>query len=194
MRVVVAASDTTEIPALPGIRRLDLEGEGLASPSARLASPSPPPPARHPLPRMSRWVLQTSGTTSRPKTVPLTHANLTVSAANIAESLALTADDRCLLVMPLFHIHGLIAGLLAPLSAGAPSPAPATSTPSASSSGSMRSSHLVHAVPTMHQLVLARAPRHAGALAQANLRFVRSSSAPSQRSFWSASRRRSPLP
>ncbi|MBM2842349.1 MAG: AMP-dependent synthetase [Anaerolineales bacterium] len=52
-------------------------------------------------------VLHTSGTTSRPKMVPLTHANLCVSAENVRASLALVPDDRCLNVMPLFHIHGL---------------------------------------------------------------------------------------
>jgi acyl-CoA synthetase (AMP-forming)/AMP-acid ligase II len=63
-------------------------------------------------------VLHTSGTTSRPKIVPLSQANLTVSAGNIAKTLALTPSDVNLNIMPLFHIHGLMAGLLAPLSAG----------------------------------------------------------------------------
>ena len=179
VRVVVVASDTTEIPALPGIRRLDLEGEGLALTLREAGEPVPAAPGPPPAPTDIALVLQTSGTTSRPKTVPLTHANLTVSAANIAESLALTADDRCLLVMPLFHIHGLIAGLLAPLSAGGAIACP----------GDFNAFRFFEwldafeptwytAVPTMHQLVLARAPRHAETLAQANLRFVRSSSAP----------------
>ncbi len=60
-------------------------------------------------------LLHTSGTTSRPKLVPLTHANLQVSARNIASALELTPSDRCLNVMPLFHIHGLVACLAAPL-------------------------------------------------------------------------------
>jgi len=64
-------------------------------------------------------VLHTSGTTSRPKRVPLTHANLAASAANIATGLSLSHADRCLNVMPLFHIHGLVAATLASLSAGA---------------------------------------------------------------------------
>ena len=63
-------------------------------------------------------ILHTSGTTSRPKMVPLTAANLTASASNIAASLALTTADRCLNVMPLFHIHGLVGALLASLAAG----------------------------------------------------------------------------
>ena len=63
-------------------------------------------------------LLPTSGTTGRPKVVPLTHANLTGSARNIAASLQLTSTDRCLGMMPYYHIHGLMAGLLAPLAAG----------------------------------------------------------------------------
>ena len=63
-------------------------------------------------------LLHTSGTTSRPKRVPLTHANLCASAANVAATLALGSADRCLNVMPLFHIHGLVAALLASLHAG----------------------------------------------------------------------------
>jgi len=63
-------------------------------------------------------VLHTSGTTARPKQVLLRQRNLCASARNIAATLALSADDRGLNMMPLFHIHGLMAGLLAPLSAG----------------------------------------------------------------------------
>ena len=59
------------------------------------------------------------GTTSKPKLVPLTSANLTASARHIAATLALSPEDRCLNVMPLFHIHGLMAAVLASLSAGA---------------------------------------------------------------------------
>ena len=63
-------------------------------------------------------VLHTSGTTARPKQVPLTHANLCASAQHIATTLRLSADDRCLNIMPLFHIHGLVAAVLASLAAG----------------------------------------------------------------------------
>lgn len=63
-------------------------------------------------------LLHTSGTTSRPKLVPLTHANLCASANHIQQTLRLTSQDRCLNVMPLFHIHGLLASLLASLIAG----------------------------------------------------------------------------
>ena len=63
-------------------------------------------------------VLHTSGTTSRPKIVPLSHINVCISAHNIGDMLALTQHDRCLNIMPLFHIHGLIAAVLSSLSAG----------------------------------------------------------------------------
>ncbi len=123
-------------------------------------------------------VLHTSGTTSRPKIVPLRQRNLACSAASIAESLALTPKDRSLQVMPLFHIHGLLAGLLAPLSAGATV---------ACTEGfdafkffaqlkDLKPSYYT-AVPTMHQMVLSRAGRHRDQARAAGLRFVRSSSA-----------------
>jgi acyl-CoA synthetase (AMP-forming)/AMP-acid ligase II len=64
-------------------------------------------------------VLHTSGTTSRPKIVPLTHRNLTASARNIGRTLALTPADRSLVIMPLFHIHGLVGALLSSIAAGA---------------------------------------------------------------------------
>jgi thiamine pyrophosphate-dependent acetolactate synthase large subunit-like protein/acyl carrier protein len=64
-------------------------------------------------------LLRTSGTTSRPKRVPLTHGQLCRSAANVAQTLHLVRGDRCLNLMPLFHVHGFVAALLASLHAGA---------------------------------------------------------------------------
>jgi acyl-CoA synthetase (AMP-forming)/AMP-acid ligase II/acyl carrier protein len=64
-------------------------------------------------------VLQTSGTTAAPKRVPLTHAQLCASAATVAATLALAPEDRCLDVMPLVHVHGLVGAFLASLHAGA---------------------------------------------------------------------------
>ena len=63
-------------------------------------------------------MLHTSGTTSRPKIVPLRHVNVTASAYHIGETLALTPTDVCLNIMPLFHIHGLIAATLSSLGGG----------------------------------------------------------------------------
>jgi acyl-CoA synthetase (AMP-forming)/AMP-acid ligase II len=123
-------------------------------------------------------VLHTSGTTSRPKIVPLTQANLTASAHNIGATLALTREDRVLNVMPLFHIHGLMAAVLASLAAGAS----AVCTPGFNALrffgwlDQLRPSWYT-AVPTMHQAILARAARNRDAVGRARLRFIRSSSA-----------------
>ena len=123
-------------------------------------------------------VLHTSGTTARPKIVPLTHSQLMASSLNVGNTLALGPADRCLNIMPLFHIHGLVAALLASLRSG----------------GSVACTPGFHqlrffewlvelaptwttAVPTMHQAVLERARRDPSLLAGHALRFVRSSSA-----------------
>ncbi|HYZ33009.1 MAG TPA: acyl--CoA ligase [Crenalkalicoccus sp.] len=122
-------------------------------------------------------VLHTSGTTARPKIVPLTHGNVTASARNIARTLALTPEDACLNVMPLFHIHGLIAATLASLSAGAA----VVCTPGFNALrffGWLDAERPTWytAVPTMHQTILARADRNREIIARAPLRFLRSSS------------------
>jgi acyl-CoA synthetase (AMP-forming)/AMP-acid ligase II len=121
-------------------------------------------------------VLQTSGTTARPKTVPLAHANLVASAANISGTLALSEADRCLNVMPLFHIHGLVGALLSSLSRGA-SVVCTRGFDGFAFAGQLerfRPSWYT-AVPTIHQVVLERS-RRSDSLARAGLRFVRSSS------------------
>ncbi len=122
-------------------------------------------------------VLHTSGTTSRPKIVPLTQANVTASAAHIRDSLALTAADRCLNIMPLFHIHGLIAAVLSSLSAGASIfCAPGFNALKVFQWFAEAEPSWYTAVPTMHQAILDRAPRNAEIVAGMELRFVRSSS------------------
>ncbi len=123
-------------------------------------------------------VLHTSGTTSRPKIVPLRQRNLALSARAIAHSLALTAADRSLNVMPLFHIHGLLAGLLAPLSVGGSVVCTNGFDAFAffKQLQEFRPSYYT-AVPTMHQMVIARSARNRDVARQARLRFVRSSSA-----------------
>ncbi|MGH7888898.1 MAG: AMP-binding protein, partial [Candidatus Binatia bacterium] len=123
-------------------------------------------------------LLHTSGTTSRPKLVPLLHKNLCASAFNIGRTLRLSPDDCCLNMMPLFHIHGLVAALLSSLAAGAR----VVCAPDFSAWGffewmsEFRPSWYT-AVPTMHQAVLARAKEHADVIADHRLRFIRSSSA-----------------
>ncbi|TIU25378.1 MAG: AMP-dependent synthetase, partial [Mesorhizobium sp.] len=123
-------------------------------------------------------LLHTSGTTSRPKLVPLSHANLAASAAHIGATLGLTPADRCLNIMPLFHIHGLIAAVLSSLAAGGS----VFCTPGFNALRffqwlSEAKPSWYTAVPTMHQAILPRAARNPEQLAEAKLRFVRSSSA-----------------
>jgi acyl-CoA synthetase (AMP-forming)/AMP-acid ligase II len=122
-------------------------------------------------------VLHTSGTTSRPKIVPLSQRNLCASAANIARTLRFEPGDRGLNIMPLFHIHGLIAGVLAPLTAGSQ----VFCTPGFNALkffGWMDEARPTWftAVPTMHQAIVARAGRNAEIIQRHPLRFIRSSS------------------
>ncbi len=122
-------------------------------------------------------VLHTSGTTSRPKMVPLTQANLCHSALNIRNWLNLTSDDRCLNIMPLFHIHGLIAAVLASLAAGG-SLICSPGFNSVQFFGWLEEFRPTWytAVPTMHQSILQRAVHHRETIEQVPLRFIRSSS------------------
>jgi len=122
-------------------------------------------------------VLHTSGTTSRPKIVPLSQRNVCASARNIREFLSLSANDRGLNIMPLFHIHGLIAGVLAPLSAGGQ----VCCTPGFNAlrffawMDEARPTWYT-AVPTMHQAILSRAANNKAIIEKNPLRFIRSSS------------------
>jgi acyl-CoA synthetase (AMP-forming)/AMP-acid ligase II len=130
-----------------------------------------------PEPESEALTLHTSGTTSRPKMVPLTHANLCAGANNVAGALRLAPDDRCLNVMPLFHIHGLVAALLASLTAGASV---------VCTSGFLATQFFdwlegvrptwYTAVPTMHQSILGRAQQYAEVIDRSPMRFIRSSS------------------
>jgi acyl-CoA synthetase (AMP-forming)/AMP-acid ligase II len=122
-------------------------------------------------------VLHTSGSTGRPKRVPLRHFNLAVSSANIANTYALSAEDVSLCIMPLFHIHGLIGSTMATLLSGGTVIVPTKF--NALSFWRTVGEHRVtwySGVPTMHQLLLARA--HQKPAEAATLRFIRSCSAP----------------
>lgn len=122
-------------------------------------------------------VLHTSGTTSRPKLVPLSHRNVCASGRNVAASLGLTGTDTCLNVMPLFHIHGLIAAVLGSLSAGGSIYCtPGFNALKFYSWLDDATPTWYTAVPTMHQAIVARAARNADSVAASKLRFVRSSS------------------
>ena len=123
-------------------------------------------------------ILHTSGTTSRPKIVPLLHSNATASAQNIAVSLNLTSVDRCMNVMPLFHIHGLIAAVASSFSVGASIWCTnGFNAMNFFASISAAKPTWYTAVPTMHQAILSRAGRNKETIKANPLRFLRSSSA-----------------
>lgn len=120
-------------------------------------------------------VLHTSGTTGRPKAVPLTHKNLTRTMQNIKNTYELSPSDRTYLVMPLFHVHGLLAAFLAPLfSSGS------IIIPPKFSAGTFWTDFIKHkatwytAVPTIHQILL-KSPLPSPIPA---IRFIRSCSSP----------------
>jgi acyl-CoA synthetase (AMP-forming)/AMP-acid ligase II/aryl carrier-like protein len=122
-------------------------------------------------------VLHTSGTTARPKIVPLRHCQLMVSARSITESLALTSLDVSLVVMPLFHIHGLMAGLLSPLYAGASAYCAPAFHPERFFDWLGESEATYYsAVPSMHQAIVERGQATPPERIRHRLRFARSSS------------------
>jgi acyl-CoA synthetase (AMP-forming)/AMP-acid ligase II len=186
-RLLVTGSDT-DTPAVAVANQLEIPVARLAARPERGAGSFDlelPDHAPGPIPVSSRaataddtaLVLHTSGTTSRPKIVPLAHANLCASAANVRNALALSASDLGLVIMPLFHIHGLVAALLAPLSAGGQvccSPG-FNALKFFSWFAAVRPTWYT-GVPTMHQAILLRAAKNAGALDGHRLRFIRSSS------------------
>jgi len=119
-------------------------------------------------------VLHTSGTTSRPKQVPLRQRNLMASARTIAAHYQLSPADVSFCVMPLFHIHGLVASTLAPLSAGGTVITPRRFTPRRFwSQAREHGATWLSAGPTLHQMILDRADEAGPPEA---LRFVRSCS------------------
>ena len=127
-------------------------------------------------------ILHTSGTTSRPKRVPLTHGNLAASVGNIVDTYGLTPDDVSLCIMPLFHVHGLVASTLATLASGGTVVVP----PRFNALSLWRTAQdygvtWFTGVPTMHQALLtrARSTQRSGprAAAYPGLRFIRSCSA-----------------
>ena len=120
--------------------------------------------------------LHTSGTTSRPKGVPLTHANLIASLMNIGDTYELTPDDVAMVVMPLFHVHGLIGVALSTLKTGGSIVAPSRFSASRFW-GEQRETGATwySAVPTIHQILLMRAEDDGAP--RESFRFIRSCSA-----------------
>lgn len=176
-------SDEVDTPARRvahkrGIPVLDLVSYGDAGPFQLAGPGSRPSPQDVPHPDDIALVLHTSGTTSAPKQVPLTQRNLVASARHIQEWLRLSHADRCLNVMPLFHIHGIMAALTASVAAGASVVCtPGFLAPRFFEWLEAFQPTWYTAVPTMHQSILERAPAYADVIERSPLRFIRSSSA-----------------
>ncbi len=178
-----STSPAIEVARKLGVRIVDLVADaGAAAGDFRLVAREAGAPRTATLggyaePGDVGMVLHTSGTTSRPKIVPLSVANLCASAAHIRGTLQFTATDIGLNIMPLFHIHGLIAGVLAPVSAGSQ----VFCTPGFNAlkffawMDEAKPSWYT-AVPTMHQAIVQRAKGNADVIARNPLRFLRSSS------------------
>ncbi|WP_282203063.1 non-ribosomal peptide synthetase [Kitasatospora fiedleri] len=178
-------SPAVEVARERGLRIIELTsrpGSPAGEFELRSAGPATPVPAADGGPGGpddTALILHTSGTTDRPKLVPLTHANLHVAARNTGAAFALDEHDLCLNPMPLFHAHGLTSTLLATLVRGAG----IVCTPGFSDTGFYRwlgefRPTWYTAVPAMHQALLSVADRHREVLAATRLRFVRSASAP----------------
>lgn len=123
--------------------------------------------------------LHTSGTTSRPKGVPLSQHNLVSSVRNIESVYRLSELDSTVIVLPLFHVHGLIAGLLSSLGAGGAVALPAAGRFSASTFWKdmiQYNATWYTAVPTIHQIILDRHQSNPEPV-YPKLRFIRSCSA-----------------
>ncbi|QDZ22180.1 2-hydroxyacyl-CoA lyase [Chloropicon primus] len=132
-----------------------------------------------PRPQEVALLLHTSGTTSKPKGVPLTHANICASISNIRRTYEFGPKDVSLLVMPLFHVHGLMCGLLTALASRSQVVIPSGGAFSANMFWKDARHFRITwytAVPTIHQVLLLRAGKDYPADDPPPLRLIRSSS------------------
>ena len=172
----VAIANARGIPVIELVPQVNLEAGVFF---LKTVSPVRPYDGGGPGPADVALLLHTSGTSAKPKVVPFTHANLAYSAENIKVSLNLTAQDRCLNVMPLFHSHGIMTGTLASIVAGGSVICPpGFYAPRFFSWVESLQPTWYTAVPTMHLSVLMRAPQNRDLIRRSPLRFVRSGSSP----------------
>ncbi len=173
--VPAGAAEEARRAARDRVPVLDVETRGAA---VRLQAPAGAGSSDRSAPGDVALVLHTSGSTGRPKRVPLTHGNLIASIGNITATYGLSADDVSLCVMPLFHVHGLMASLMATFATGGAVVVPARFSPL--SFWRLAREHgatWYSAVPTLHQLLLGRAEPGARPAGAERLRFIRSCSA-----------------
>src|SRR5215467_6011739 len=179
--LIIPPTGSDEARAAAGDQTLIIESDLDSNGQVRFSSSGvagPPRAREYPDDDETALVLHTSGTTSRPKRVPLAHANLLTSARNVAQTYQLTVADVSLCVMPLFHVHGLVASTLATFFTGGTVVVPSKFNPlSFWSTVSEHQATWYSAVPTIHQVLLARVKAGKRPEAAKHLRFVRSCSA-----------------
>lgn len=179
--LIVPPSHNEEARAAAGNQIPIIEATTKGEGRVQLSSAQPVGPPRnpeYPKPEDTALILHTSGTTSRPKRVPLSHANLMTSARNVAETYQLSPEDVSLCVMPLFHVHGLVASTFGTLFTGGTVVVPTRFNP-LSFWTDVREHRVTwySAVPTIHQVLIARIKAGARPAGAEHLRFIRSCSA-----------------
>jgi acyl-CoA synthetase (AMP-forming)/AMP-acid ligase II len=158
-----------------GVRQLELTGARTAE--LALAGGGAAGSAAPRDPDAVALLLHTSGTTSKPKGVPIRQRNLAASARAVAATYGLTGSDASHCAMPLFHVHGLVASTLATLAAGGCVIAPRRFSASAFwGECGAHGATWYSAVPTIHRILLSRAEDGASDHAGHGLRFARSCS------------------
>lgn len=179
--LIIPPQGANEARAAAGEQTLIIEAALDANGHVQFQADVPRPssaPLTCPSPDDIALVLHTSGTTSRPKRVPLSHANVMISAKTVAETYKLSGADISLCVMPLFHVHGLVASALATLTTGGMVVFVSRFNPL--SFWSIVKDYRVtwySAVPTIHQVLLSRVKEGAKPSGTEHLRFIRSCSA-----------------
>ncbi len=175
--VAAVADDPGRLAGYPGLRVLRTDLPLPAGPPVPLDAARPEDPA---------WVAYTSGTTGRPKGAVLSHAHLAAGASVLVAAWEWTPQDRLVLALPLFHMHGLGVGVNGTLAAGAS----AVVLPRFDAAAVAQAAHdhggtLFFGVPTMYERLVASG--RAGALA--GLRLLVSGSAPLPPELFAAVRR-----
>jgi acyl-CoA synthetase (AMP-forming)/AMP-acid ligase II len=179
-KLLLCLSDAASLPARKAAETVGIPVCLLETSNTGVVSIAGAPkgkPAAPPSPDDIALVLHTSGSTGRPKRVPILHRNITASAKNIVAHYALTPEDVSLCVMPLFHVHGLVASTLSTLLSGGAVVVPAKFNPLSFWRTSRDTGATWYsAVPTIHSILLSRAGNERPVGAE-GLRFIRSCSA-----------------
>jgi malonyl-CoA/methylmalonyl-CoA synthetase len=146
-RLTLAADPAAFRARTPEVRAIALHGPPAATP----APPSPDAPA---------LVLYTSGTTGPPKGAVITHRNAAFDLDALADAWGWTSDDVLVHALPLFHVHGLVLGVLGSLRVGGSLELLPRFTPEAVCAAFARRGTLLFAVPTMYHRLAEHGEAH----------------------------------